>query len=63
MEQKCDRFYPTAPLQNIDLEQRLEKKINDVNSFNHHVNNNKETITYFKTKTLNQKRNIKIIKL
>ena len=64
MEQKCEKLYPTAPLlENIDLEKRLEKKINDVNSFNHHVNNIKETITYFKTKTLNQKRNIKIIKL
>ena len=26
MEQECDRLYPTAPLENIDLEQRLEKK-------------------------------------
>ena len=34
MEQKCDRLYPRAPLEkNFDLEQRLEKKINDVNSF------------------------------
>ena len=32
MEQKCDRFYPSAPLQQEDLEQRLEKKINDINS-------------------------------
>ena len=49
MEQNCDRLYPTAPLlENIDLEKRLEKKINDVNSFNNHVNNIKELITYFK---------------
>ena len=27
MEQKCDRLYPTAPLENFDLEKRLEKKI------------------------------------
>ena len=39
MEQKCDRLYPSVPLENIDLEQRLEKKINDVNSFNNQVNN------------------------
>ena len=35
MEQKTDKLYPSAPLlENIDLEKRLEKKINDVNSFN-----------------------------
>ena len=50
MEQKCDRLYPSAPLENIDLEQRLEKKINDVNSFNNSINNIKEMITYFKKK-------------
>ena len=53
MDQKCDRLYPSAPLKNIDLEQRLEKKINDVNSFNNHINNINEMITYFKDK--NQK--------
>ena len=26
MDQKTDRLYPSAPLENIDLEQRLEKK-------------------------------------
>ena len=50
MEQKCDRLYPSAPLENIDLEQRLEKKINDVNSLNNHVKIIKEMITYFKDK-------------
>ena len=51
MEQKCDRLYPCAPLlENIDLGKRLEKKMNDVNSFNNHVNNIKEMITYFKDK-------------
>ena len=39
MEQKTDRLYPSAPLENDDLELRLKKKINDVNSFNNHVNN------------------------
>ena len=38
MEQKCDKLYPSAPLlENIDLEKRLEKKINDVNSFINHI--------------------------
>ena len=48
MEQK---LYPSAPLlKNIDLEKRLEKRINDVNSFNNHINNLKELITFFKDK-------------
>ena len=60
MEQKCDRLYPSAPLlENIDLEKRLEKKINDVNSFNNHVNNNKEMISYFKDKNLKSKKKYK----
>ena len=60
MEQKCDRLYPTAPLlENIDLEKRLEKKINDVNSFNNHVNNIKEMISYFKDKNHKPKKRYK----
>ena len=39
MDQKCARFYPNAPLENDDLEQRLEMKINDVKSFINHINN------------------------
>ena len=40
MEQKCDRLYPSASLEKyIDLEQKLEKKLKDVNSFNIHINN------------------------
>ena len=51
MDHKTDRLYPTAPLlENIDSEKRLEKKINDVNSFNTHVNNIKEMIIYFEDK-------------
>ena len=51
MEQKCDKLYPSAPLlENIDLEKRLEKKINDVNSFINHISNIKEMIIYFKDK-------------
>ena len=60
MEQKCDRLYPSAPLlENIDLEKRLEKKINDVNSFNNHINNIKEMITYFKDKNNKSKKRYK----
>ena len=61
MEQKCDRLYPSAPFENknIDLKQRLEKKINDVNSFNNHINNNKEMITYFEDKNHKSKKKYK----
>ena len=60
MEQKTDRLYPSAPLlENIDLEKRLEKKINDVNSFNNHINNIKEMITYFKDKNNKSKKKYK----
>ena len=57
MDQKTDKLYPTAPLlENIDLEKRLEKKINDVNSFHNHINNFKETITYFKDRNNKSKK-------
>ena len=57
MDQKTDRLYQSAPLEtNIDLEQRLGKKLNDVNSFNNHINNLKETITYFKDKNNKSRR-------
>ena len=56
MEAKTDRLYPSAPLENIDLEQRLEKKINDVDSFNNSTNNIKEVITYFKDKNHKSKK-------
>ena len=60
MEQKTDRLYPSAPfLENIDLDKRLEKKINDVNSFNNHVNKIKEMITYFKDKNHKSKKKYK----
>ena len=64
MEQKTDRLYPTAPLlENIDLEKRLEKKINDVNSFNNHINNIKEMINYFKDKNRKSKQRYKNYKI
>ena len=51
MEQKTDKLYPSAPLEeDIDLETKITKKINDVNSFNNSINNIKEKITYFKDK-------------
>ena len=60
MEQKCEKLYPSAPLlENIDLGKRLEKKINDVNSFNNHVNNIKEMISYFKDKNHKSKKKYK----
>ena len=60
MEAKTDKLYPSAPLlENIDLEKRLEKKINDVNSFNNHINNIKEMITYFKDKNNKSKKRYK----
>ena len=60
MEQKCEKLYPSAPfLENIDLEKRLEKKINDVNSFKNHINNIKEIITYFKDKNNKSKKSYK----
>ena len=59
MEAKTDRLYPSAPLENIDLEQRLEKKINNVNSFNNHINNIKEMNTYFKDKNNKSKQKYK----
>ena len=60
METKTERLHPSAPLlENIDLEKRLEKKINDVNSFNSHANNIKEMVTYFKDKTNKSKKRYK----
>ena len=39
-----------------DLEQRLEKKLNDMKSFNNSINNIKELITYFKDKNKKSKK-------
>ena len=60
MDQKTDKLYPSAPLlENIDIEKRPEKKINDVNSSNNHANNIKEMITYFKDKNNKSKEKYK----
>ena len=45
MEAKTDRLYPSAPLEKDDLEQRLEKQLNEVSIFNKHINNIEEIIT------------------
>ena len=60
MEAKTDRLYPSTPFEkDINLEQRLEKKLNDVNSFNNSINNIKEMITYFKHKNNKSKKKYK----
>ena len=60
MESKTDKLYPTAPLlENLDLEKRLEKRINDVNSFINHINNIKEMISYFNDKNHKSKKKYK----
>ena len=55
-ESKCDRIYPSAPLEHNDLEHRLEKKIYDKNTFNNEINNIKEMITYFADKNHKSKK-------
>ena len=59
MEQKCDRLYPSASLENTDFQQRLEKKLNDVNNFKNHINNINEMITYFTDKNNKSKKKYK----
>ena len=59
MKAKTDRLYPSAPLEYIDLEQRLEKKLNDVKDFKNSINNIKELITYFKDKNHKSKKRYK----
>ena len=62
MDQKYDNLYPTAPLEIIGLEQRLDKRLNDVNSFNNSINNIKEMIQYFKDKNNKSKKSYKSYK-
>ena len=60
MDQKTDKLYPSAPLlENIDLEKRLEKTVNDVNSSNNHISNIKKMMTYFKDKNNKSKKRYK----
>ena len=39
------------------MERRIEKRLSDVNSFNNHINNIKEMITYLKDKNNKSKKN------
>ena len=65
MEQKTEKLYPFAPLlrSDQDLEQRLEKKLNDVNSFKNSINNIKEMITYFEDKNNKSEKSYKNYKM
>ena len=62
MKHKSHRIYPSALLENIDIQQRLEKKLNDVNSFNNSIINIKELIIYFKDKNHKSKKKYKNFK-
>ena len=59
------KLYPSAPLENTNnnLEERLEKRLSDVNSFNNSVNNIKEMITYFKDVNKKSKKRYKKYKM
>ena len=59
MDQKCDRLYPSTPLDYINLGQRLERKFNDVSSFNNSIHHIKEMITYFTDKNNKSKKKYK----
>ena len=55
-------LYPSAPLENSDLEKRLEKKLNDVNSFKNSTINIKKRVLNSKMKIIKRKKSIKILK-
>ena len=59
MEQKTGRFYQSAPQENknIDSEQRLENKLNDMDRFNESANKIKQLITKFEDKNRKSKKN------
>ena len=59
MSTPTSKLYPTAQLEKDDLGQRLEKKLNDVNSFNNHINKMKEMITYFTDESPKSKKKYK----
>ena len=52
---ETDRLYPSAPFENNDLEQRLEKMLNDVKSFNNHIHNINEMVQYSKNRNKRSK--------
>ena len=49
------RLYQSRLLEKIDIERRLQKKMNDVNKFNKSIKNIKENITNFKVKNYKSK--------
>ena len=58
--QKCGRLYTSTPLgKDIDLKQRLEKKLNDASSFINYINNIKKRLNTLKIKQQIQKKNEK----
>ena len=62
MEQKTRRLFQTAPLENNELEQRLEKKIKKVKRFRNSIKKIQKMKTYFKNrshKSKNKQKNIK----
>ena len=61
MEQETPRVYPFAQLENNDLEQRLEKRLDSEISFINSHKNRKEVITYFKDKNHKRKKKYKNI--
>ena len=66
MIQITEELYPSARLMRSDqdLDQRLEKKLDDENSFKNYINNNKDMIIYFRDRnTKSEKKILKNIKL
>ena len=55
-KEKHKLYTSAALLEYTDLEQRLEKKLSDVNSFNNQINNIKGNINYFKDKNNKSKK-------
>ena len=62
MEQKTPRLYPPAPLGNIDIEHRLEKKLDYIKCFYKSMNKIKEKSTWFNDKNQKSARKTKDIK-
>ena len=61
MVQITQELYPSARLMRSDqdLDQRLEKKLNDENSFKNHINNIKDMIIYFRDRNTKSEKNYK----
>ena len=50
------KLYPSPPAENNDFEQRLEKKLKEVCTFDNSMKNIKEVTTYFKDKNHKSKK-------